>query len=79
MESRPSGRPELVPPPPTNALIEQVYVELRRLADAYVRREHSPSVQATELVHEAYLRLLKAKTPPWQNRTHQLRMSPTAD
>jgi RNA polymerase sigma factor (TIGR02999 family) len=61
-----------MPPPPTNALIEQVYVELRRLADAYVRREHSPSVQATELVHEAYLRLLKAKTPAWQNRTHFL-------
>lgn len=59
-------------PPPTNALIEQVYVELRRLADAYVRREQSKSVQATELVHEAYLRLLKDKTTPWQSRTHFL-------
>jgi RNA polymerase sigma factor (TIGR02999 family) len=56
--------------PPTNALIEQVYSELRRLADAYVRREQAKSVQATELVHEAYLRLLKDKATPWQSRTH---------
>jgi RNA polymerase sigma factor (TIGR02999 family) len=59
-------------PPPTNALVEQVYAELRRLADAYVRHERSKSVQATELVHEAYLRLLKDKSTPWQNRTHFL-------
>ncbi len=58
--------------PPTNALIEEVYVELRRLADAYVRRERAQSVQATELVHEAYLRLLKDKRQAWQNRTHFL-------
>ncbi len=61
-----------MPPPPTNALIEQVYVELRRLADAYVRRERANSVQATELVHEAYMRLLKDKSPAWRNRTHFL-------
>jgi len=59
-------------PPPTNALIEEVYVELRRLADAYVRREQAKSVQATELVHEAYLRLLKDKATPWTSRTHFL-------
>jgi RNA polymerase sigma factor (TIGR02999 family) len=61
-----------VKPPPTNALIEEVYAELRRLAEAYVRREQAKSVQATELVHEAYLRLLKDKAAPWQNRTHFL-------
>jgi RNA polymerase sigma factor (TIGR02999 family) len=60
------------PPPSTNALIEQVYVELRRLADVYLRREQSRSVQATELVHEAYLRLLKDASPAWQDRTHFL-------
>ena len=47
-----------------------MYAELRRLADAYVRREHAPSVQATELVHEAYLRLMKDKRQAWTNRAH---------
>lgn len=55
---------------PADALIAEVYDELRRLAAAYVRRERAQSVQATELVHEAYLRLLKDKSPQWQNRTH---------
>ena len=57
-------------PQPAAELIQEVYTELRRLADGYVRREQAKSVQATELVHEAYLRLLKDKTPRWQNRTH---------
>ncbi len=53
-------------------MVEDVYVELRRLADGYVRREQAKSVQATELVHEAYLRLLKDKSLRWQNRAHFL-------
>ena len=53
-------------------LIEEVYGELRRLADRYVQRERVKSVQATELVHEAYLRLLKDRSPAWRNRTHFL-------
>ena len=57
---------------PVGALIEDVYAELRHLADRYVRREQAKSVQATELVHEAYLRLLKDKSPRWRNRTHFL-------
>ena len=36
-------------------LIEEVYTELRRIAEGYVRREQAKSVQATDLVHEAYL------------------------
>jgi RNA polymerase sigma factor (TIGR02999 family) len=53
-------------------MVEDVYAELRRLADGYVRREQARSVQATELVHEAYLRLLKDKSLRWQNRAHFL-------
>jgi RNA polymerase sigma factor (TIGR02999 family) len=53
-------------------MVEDVYAELRRLADGYLRREQAKSVQATELVHEAYLRLLKDKRPRWQNRAHFL-------
>jgi RNA polymerase sigma factor (TIGR02999 family) len=53
-------------------LVEEVYGELRRIADRYVQREKIKSVQATELVHEAYLRLLKDRSPAWRNRTHFL-------
>jgi RNA polymerase sigma factor (TIGR02999 family) len=62
-------------PPPSDQvspLVDEVYVELRRLANGYLRRERAQSIQATELVHDAYLRLLKDKHPQWQNRTHFL-------
>jgi RNA polymerase sigma factor (TIGR02999 family) len=53
-----------------NPLIEQVYTELHRIAARYVHREKAKSLQASDLVHEAYLRLAKEKSPRWQNRTH---------
>src|SRR5436190_16616987 len=47
-----------------------VYDELRRLAAAYMRRERpGQTLQATALVHEAYLRLADAGTP-WNDRRH---------
>ena len=50
-----------------------VYDELRRLARHYVGRERAPhSIQATDLVHEAYLRLAKDKRQNWTGRTHFL-------
>lgn len=55
---------------PAGDMIGEVYSELKRLAAGYVRRERANSVQASDLVHEAYLRLLKDKKPQWQNRTH---------
>ena len=48
----------------------ETYAELRRLANGYVRRERAASVQATDLVHEAYLRLSKQPHPAWRNRAH---------
>ena len=51
-------------------LIPQVYQELRRLAGAYMRRERpGQTLQATALVHEAYLRLADAGRP-WADRNH---------
>ena len=45
-----------------------VYNELRRLAAAYMRRERpGQTIQATALVHEAYLRLAGAGTP-WTDK-----------
>ena len=55
---------------PAEQLISKVYTELHRIAAGYVRRERAHSVQASDLVHEAYLRLLKDKNPQWQDRTH---------
>jgi RNA polymerase sigma-70 factor (ECF subfamily) len=54
-------------------LMPQVYEELRRLAGNYLRHERpGQTLQATALVHEAYLRLSKEKNQPWKNRTHFL-------
>jgi len=45
--------------------------ELRRLARAYMRRERQDhTLQATELVNEAFLRLVGARHVHWQNRAH---------
>jgi len=53
-------------------LIPVVYPELRRLARAQLRRERAGhSLQPTLLVHEAYLRLVKADLD-WRDRTHFL-------
>jgi RNA polymerase sigma-70 factor, ECF subfamily len=51
--------------------IPKVYAELRRLAAAHLNRE-SPynALQPTELVHEAYLRLIRQRSVEWQSRTH---------
>ncbi|MDH4063875.1 MAG: ECF-type sigma factor [Acidobacteriota bacterium] len=53
------------------ALMPLVYDELHRLAAAYMRRERpGQTIQATALVHEAYLRLLGEPHTRWQNRAH---------
>ena len=57
-------------PAPAQELAPQVYDELRRLAAAYMRRERpGQTLQATALVHEAYLRLAGAGTP-WTDKRH---------
>jgi RNA polymerase sigma factor (TIGR02999 family) len=46
-----------------------IYQELRRLAGHYMRNESSPrTIQATALVHEAYLRLVNVTNVDWQHR-----------
>jgi RNA polymerase sigma factor (TIGR02999 family) len=52
-------------------LLPLVYDELRRRAAAYMRHERpGQTLQATALVHEAYLRLMKEPNTRWQNRAH---------
>jgi RNA polymerase sigma factor (TIGR02999 family) len=58
------------------ALIEAVYAELRRIARACLSGERSGhSLQATALVHEAYLRLVDMNRIEWQDRTHFFSMA----
>jgi RNA polymerase sigma factor (TIGR02999 family) len=50
-------------------MLPLVYNELRRLAEAYMLRERSAhSLRPTELVHEAYLRLIDQRQVNWKNR-----------
>jgi RNA polymerase sigma factor (TIGR02999 family) len=52
-------------------LIALVYDELRRLAQSYLRHERAGhTLQATALVHEAFLRLVDETEITWQDRTH---------
>ena len=52
-------------------LMPLVYEELRRLARNYIARERADhTLQATALVHEAYLRMVDEKRVSWQNRAH---------
>ncbi len=52
-------------------LLPIVYQELRRLARAQMANERSEhTLQATALVHEAYLRLVKDQPDGWDGRRH---------
>ena len=52
-------------------LLPLVYDELRKLAAAKMAREPAgQTLQATALVHEAWLRLGGDQQPAWQNRAH---------
>ena len=54
-----------------DALIPLVYDELRRIARKNIAGQRSDhTLQATALVHEAYLRLVNRKAVNWQGRTH---------
>lgn len=60
-------------------LMPLVYEELRRLARNYLaaqRRDHT--LQATALVHEAYLRMVDTKKSNWRNRLHFYRVAARA-
>jgi RNA polymerase sigma-70 factor, ECF subfamily len=52
-------------------LIPLVYTELHKIAAGYLSDEGRPhTLQATALVHEAYLRLLGANHPDYSSRAH---------
>jgi RNA polymerase sigma factor (TIGR02999 family) len=52
-------------------VVPLIYDELRRLAAHFMARERPDhTLQATALVHEAYLRLVDQRQANWQNRAH---------
>lgn len=55
----------------TDELFPIVYEELRNIAAHFLQDEsRAQTLQATALVHEAYLRLVGPKQTPWENRAH---------
>lgn len=58
-------------PAAANRLLELLYHELRRLAASRLAQEKSgQTLQPTALVHEAWLRLVGAQNPKFENRAH---------
>ena len=54
-----------------DALMSVVYDELRRVAQSFLRRERPDhTLQATALVNEVYLRLVRENDIDWQGRAH---------
>lgn len=59
-----------------DTLIPLVYDELRRVAKKNLIGQRSGhTLQATALVHEAYLRLVNRKSAYWQDRTHSFALA----
>jgi RNA polymerase sigma factor (TIGR02999 family) len=57
-------------------LMPIVYDELRRLASRYMRNERAGHTwQTSDLIHEAYLRLIDHTRIQWQNRAHFFAMA----
>jgi RNA polymerase sigma factor (TIGR02999 family) len=57
-------------------LLPLVYTELRALSERYLRQERPDhTLQATALVHEAYVRLAGHSGAKWDNRAHFFRVA----
>ena len=59
-------------------LLPRVYEELKQIANQYLAGEQRPDVlQATGLVHEAYLRLIDQRKARYEDRSHFLAVAST--
>ena len=57
----------------TDELFRQLYAELKKIASVRMGRERpGHTLQTTELINEAYLRLSRVDGSAWQDRTHFL-------
>jgi hypothetical protein len=73
----PVGIRAMLRPRCTNSsCLRLVYDELRRVAKKNLIGQRSDhTLQATALVHEAYLRLVNRKSAYWQDRTHSFALA----
>ncbi|VAX19953.1 hypothetical protein MNBD_IGNAVI01-102 [hydrothermal vent metagenome] len=54
-----------------NSILPLVYNELRKISSKYLRDEYRHhTLQTTELVHEAYLKLIGGNSLSWESRSH---------
>ncbi len=52
-------------------LLQRIYFELKKIAASQLRRERAGhTLQSTDLVHEAYMRLLQQQGIDWRDRAH---------
>jgi RNA polymerase sigma factor (TIGR02999 family) len=52
-------------------LLQRIYSELKKIAASQLRRERAGhTLQSTDLVHEAYVRLLQQQGIDWRDRAH---------
>ncbi len=59
-------------------LLPLIYDELKKISSAQLRRMDGPiTLQATELINEAYIRLNDQRIGEWQNRAHFFAMAAT--
>lgn len=62
-----------------DALYPVVYAELRRMAGGIMRAQRADhTLQATALVHEAYLKLVRENEVAWNDRAHFLNVAALA-
>ncbi len=62
-----------------NELLPLLYDELKRLAERQLRHERKDhTLNATALIHEAYLKLVDQRNVVWQNRAHFLAVAAQA-
>lgn len=55
-----------------------IYRELRQISQAQLARSSAPvTLQATEVLHEAYLRLADQHSPDWKDRAHFFALAAT--
>lgn len=66
-------------PAALDAVFEAAYAQLRRIAGAQMRRERPDhTLQATELVHDAWLKMVDHSRADWTDRAHFLNIAARA-
>lgn len=58
------------PTPPVREVFEAIYDHLRSLAGAMGQDRAMVTIQPTELVHEVFLRMSKARSLEWKDEAH---------